>query len=228
MKKAVIFLFTLALVMSLTVPAFATGGFIGSPAGNRAPTLENVENENEDCTVDVEVISYADRDELNEDDREEIEDAYQQIVNMTEGSVLANAFRQIATNGNINADDLAVSDLFTMVFENCDDHDAHGVTTVTLTTETIEHFAGLLTFEDGKWGVVAAEKYSVNGDKLTFEGEAIDAYAVVVDTTEMETSPVTSNGGENGTSSLWIVLMAVSALGLVVVGVLYGRVRKTA
>lgn len=229
MKKASIFLFALVMVMTFTLTAFATnGGFVGSPSGDSAPVLDSYENEHDDCTIEVDVVPYADRADLDNEGRDAIEEAYQQIMNMTDGSVLAEAFKQVAAQSGINAEKLAVSDLFTMVFDNCDGHDAHGITTITLTTETIQHFAGLLTFEDGKWGVVAGDKYSIQGNKITFEGTAVDAYVVLVDTSKMESSPVTANGGDDTVSPLWIALMAVSALGLIIVAVLYTRVRKAA
>lgn len=214
MKKALTFCLMILLVVSMSINALAIpGGFISSPSGNRPPILVTFDPVDEDCTADLEITDYSDREKLPDDKRQAMEEAYDDIRNADDLTNLSDDLKDLAKDKEINSDKLGVSDLFDLSSTgDCDDHDGHKQYKVTLEADTLEHFVGLIyRDDDGKWHLVEDAKI-VDG-KLQFTAQGFYPYAVVVDTTEGNPSKTS----DTGTILICGSVMAVSAVALVVV-----------
>lgn len=219
MKKifAVILMVVMVCAMTLSVGA-APGGFIESPSLNKAPILVEYYNSDGECVGVLYVTSYGDRNVLELTERENIEAAYESIRNATTVSSLNSQLSDIAANLNISAGNLAVSDLFNISLEDCLNHDEHGHFSIKLQADTLNHFVGLMYYENGEWHIVDDAK--VDGEYLTFSTDVPRALAIVVDVDDSVIDvPVT------GDIIPWILVgvIALSAVGIVVVLVSYKK-----
>lgn len=219
MKKlfAIVMMVVMVCAMTLSVGA-APGGFIQSPSLNTAPILVEYYNSDGECVGVLYVTSYGDRNVLELSERENIEAAYESIRNATNVSSLNSQLSGIASNMNISADNLAISDLFNLSMEDCPVHDDHGYFSIKLQSETLKSFVGLMYFENGEWNIV--EDAKIDGEYLTFTTDVPRALAIVVDVDDSVIDvPVT------GDIIPWILIavMAASAVGIVVVLVSYKK-----
>lgn len=216
MKKVLVFMMTLVMAMALSVTAFAApGGFVSSPSGNPAPELVDYFDSEEDCEEDPAITPYSERDELDDESKEDIEEAYDDIVKADDLGDLNEDLDKLAEENNIDSEDLAVSDLFDIDDVDCDDHDHNGPYTVKLSAETLENFVGLMQYDGEKWILVKGAKVDEDGN-LTFTVDELTAFAVVVNTDPASVTPPPT-----GYSSSWIyiLMLVVSMVGLVVVAV---------
>ena len=193
MKKVLVVCLTVVLALAMSVTSFAAvGGFVDSPSKNDAPVI--VEGDN------TEVISYGDRDELTEDERKDIEDAYQEIINTENITSLTDDLKHVANDKGVNGSNLAVSDLFNVKT------DENGKTVV-LKPDSLENFVSLLRYVDGVWTVVDDAKV-VDGN-LQFLAKGSAQYAIVVDASS--TKPQTPATGDNTNVWFYAVAMVASA-----------------
>ena len=102
MKKILSICLVLVMVMSFNLTAFAKGGFVNSPSENLAPEIVDSSDDG------IVIHSYADRHELTEKEREDLEDAYDSIKGSTDLSDLNANLGSLAKNKNINPDQLRV------------------------------------------------------------------------------------------------------------------------
>lgn len=228
MKKVFTLCLTLIMVMTMSITAFAApGAFVESPSGNAAPQLISFSNLNANCTADLTVTSYADRNSLSESDRQKFENAYSTIANTEDLSNLNSGLSKIASDLNVSTSALAVSDLFNVSYSDCDTHDEHGAFTIKLKAETLKNFAALMRYDGSKWVIVEGAKVSADGLYLTFSSEELGPFAIVVNTAS---SSVVTDSPQTGDSFPWIyiVAIAVSAIGLVVVAVIFVKSKKKA
>ncbi|MBE6737627.1 MAG: hypothetical protein E7566_03095 [Ruminococcaceae bacterium] len=191
MKKLFTTLLALVMVLSLSLSVMAApNNFVESPSNNRAPIIIDCENEDEDCTANVVVIPFGDRDKLSDEHRQEIQDAYDQIIGSSDLSDLFSGLDSVLTPGTITSD-LSVSDLFNMHYTDCDLHNNHGKFKIELSTETLKGFVGLVQIVDGKWQLVTDAKVE-DGKYLSFTVKDLSTFAIVVDRTKAESiSPIT-------------------------------------
>lgn len=194
MKK--VFAICLALVMvfalSVTVCA-APGSFVNSPSGNDAPIIVDFENESDDCTANLDITSYGDRNELSDADKKEMEDAYNQIKTSTDLTDMFSGLNAIVNELNILPSDLAVSDLFHIDYTDCVEHDEHGAFKIKLSADTLKGFAGLIQYLNGEWKLIENAKVE-DGQYLIFNADELSTFAIVVDSTKSATtSPVTGD-----------------------------------
>lgn len=211
MKKIVVSLLALVLAVSLPMTAFAAGAFLSSPSAN-APT-ELVDYEFTDgCEAEIILTPYGERDTLDEDARKLLEEAYDQIAGTDNLGDLVEGLKELAEQAGIDVSTLAVSDLFNLGSEGCDDHGNHSYT-VKLKPEVLKNFFKVMMYVDGKWIII--ENATVDGEYLTMSSKYYGPVAIVVETGDTQT----------GDAFPWIylVLMAVSAAGLVAVSVLYKK-----
>lgn len=211
MKKIVVSLLALVLAVSLPMTAFAAGAFLSSPSAN-APT-ELVDYEFTDgCEAEIILTPYGERDTLDEDARKLLEEAYDQIAGTDNLGDLVEGLKELAEQAGIDVSTLAVSDLFNLGYEGCDDHGNHSYT-VKLKPEVLKNFFKVMMYVDGKWIII--ENATVDGEYLTVSSKYYGPVAIVVETGDTQT----------GDAFPWIylVLMAVSAAGLVAVSVLYKK-----
>ncbi len=211
MKKVIASILSLMLVLALSVSVFATGGFVKSPSLNQAPTVENVTVENGTAPV-VTVTPYAERTDLSDEAAAAIETAYSEIAAAADVTTLSDDLADIAADKNVDAKNLAVSDLFDISHDGQAGTD-YGTFEIKLGVATLKNFVALLHKTANGWVVV--ENAKIEGDRLVFSVDSFSPFAIVVD--NGEDSPST---GDNANLALYISLMAVSAVALVVVVVL--------
>lgn len=198
MKKLLSVCLVFAMVMCFGITALAEGGFVSSPSGNSAP--EVVEG-NEGIVIH----SYADRDELSDDERKELEAAYDSINNSDD---IRDLNKNITSDNNAN---LAVSDLFNLGYTGSD---SFGSQSIALNADTLNNFVALMVYVNGEWQIVSDAK--IQNGNLIFTADKLGAYAVVVNTGDDTKSPQT---GINETSAdstgivVYGILMVVSACG---------------
>ena len=217
MKKVLAICLMMVMVASMSVTAFAApGGFISSPSGNPAPKVVEFKPENDQCTGTLVVTPYGERSDLSEALRAMLEKAYNEIANSKNLAELNDDLAAIAASKNIDGTKLAVSDLFDIHVAGCDYHDEHVDFDVTLDAETLSHFVGLLHMnKNGEWELVNDAEVVNNGEHLKFSVDSFSPFAIVVDTTvEGGDAPQT---GDNSMIHIYVILMAVSALALVVI-----------
>ncbi len=212
MKKVLVICCALLMVMSMGAVAFAApGSFVSSPTGNQAPTVVEFEAADEECTAELVITPYSDRDELPEAIQEMIEKAYGEIRSTTDLTTLNAALAELAESLKIAGTDLAVSDLFDIHMTGCDYHEEHKDFDIVLSSDMLHNFVGLLHMNaDGEWELIDNAKV-VNGEHLVFSVDAFSPFAIVV---EEEGAAQT---GENSHIWLYVAIMAASAAAMVIV-----------
>lgn len=209
MKKIAVSLMALVMVFSLSVTAFAAGAFLSSPSKNHTQLVEYQFTEG--CTGKMVITPYGERDTLDDYARKLLEEAYGQIAKDKNLDNLVDGLKELAEKNGKDVSSLAVSDLFNIGYEGCDSHADHDYT-VKLKPELTDNFFTVMQYVNGKWIIV--ENAKVEGGYLTMSSKYYGPVAIVVDA-----------GTPTGDAFPWIyvVLMAVSAMGLVAVSVLYKK-----
>jgi len=239
MKKVLAICLMAVMVLCLSVPAFAApGGFISSPSGNQAPEIVEYNNESKDCKATLDLTPYANRNSLSEDACKKLEDAYSAIVNAKDLTSLSDALSELAKKLDIKASDLAVSDMFDISCNGCDDHDNHGAFDITLKAETLKNFVCLLHYYNGEWKVVSGAEVTNNGTHLEFTEKEFSPFAIVVNTADGNAdSAVTTAGNANsgnntskvpqtGESNMIYVCVAAAVISIVGLAVVSSKSKK--
>ena len=191
--KKILTVFMLSIIaLSLTFSAFAddAGSFIQSPSANQAPDLISGGSDEHDCDQSLIITSYADRDELSAEKREELEAVYTKIKGTTNLVNVCADLKAVAEKLGIPTTNLSVSDLFDI----SDAHaDADGTFDVVLSADTLENFVGLLHYTDGKFELVDNAKVEEKDGELhlVFSTDGLSPFAIVVDNGEV--APVKDN-----------------------------------
>ena len=217
MKKVLAICLMMVMVLSMSVNVFAApGGFVSSPSGNPAPKVVDFDPSDEECTAQLVITPYGDRHDLSDVLRAMLEKAYNSIVNSDDLTKLNAELAKIAADKNINGADLAVSDLFDIHVTGCDYLDEHVDFVISLDADTLSHFVGLLHMnKDGVWELVTDAEVVNNGEHLKFSVDSFSPFAIVVDTSSG--TPDAPQTGDNSMIHIYAILMAVSALALVVI-----------
>lgn len=200
MKKTISICLSLAMVLIMGVSSFATSNnFTKSPSVNPSPDTE-FEWVDGASGGSIEVLSYGERNELSDTEKEIFEDAYESIVDSDDlGDILPEDL-------DVDSEDLGVSDLFYINREG----EISGKVNVTITPETIENFVGVLQYVDGAW--VDVEATVTDGGKIVIPMDDEGAIAIVVNT-NIE-APGTS---DNTMTYVLICIMAVSVVAVVII-----------
>ena len=212
MKKFMALLLTMVMVLMLSVTAFAAPrSFVSSPSNNPAPIVEGSEALSEDCFGQIKITPYIDRDELDEEALKAIQEAYDQIAGNVNNEKFLKALQEIADKNKMNSEDLSVSDLFYVGYENCDQHieKSHKGFRVTLKVDTIKNLKGILGYYNGEWVVLEIESYDPVNGTVTFIVDKFGPVAFVVD----KYSPPST--GDNGMVTLWVMVALVSAMAMI-------------
>lgn len=218
MKRVLAVFMVMVMAFAMALPAVAADNFVKSPSGNPAPKVEKVEPADKDCTVEIVITPYVDRNDLDTESRDEIEKAYDTIKNNKAGSSLGETLKKLGTKEH-PVDALAISDLFDLDYTNCDGHAEHGSVQIHLSAETLDHFVGLLVYVDGEWMVVEGAEVDKKESNLKFLAEKFGPYAIVVDSTQAGGAAT----GDAGISWIWFALMGLSAAGLITIAVVYKK-----
>ena len=203
MKRFFAFFMTLALVVAMSVPAFAAiGGFISSPSGVPAPELVEAKPVSSNCNGKVAITSWADRHTLDDATKAKFEQAYNDITN-TDSAFFA-ALKAFADKKNIDVKDLAVGSFFDIAYYNCTEHAAHEGFIITIKPEVAENAAAIAHLSANGW-----EMLDVTGDTtLTFTVGELSPFAIVYNTNPGDSS-------ETGDSAwIYVSIMAVSVVAL--------------
>lgn len=212
MKKILAVVFAVIMVVSAGVMAFAQGGFVSSPSVNPAPVIVEVVYDEGSCEPRIVVTPYSERETLDEEREEDMNEAYDEIAANEDLTNLSEALEAVAVEKGIPVENLAISDLFDVTAYHTTDHEYCGTIRITLSAETIKHFVALLhRNKQGNWEVI--QDVIVHAGENAIEFSAIDfsPFAVVVDTSADDLP----NTGE----ALLIpaIAMFVSAISLVVI-----------
>lgn len=218
MKKLAVILMTVIMVMGMSFAVSAeNGGFVSSPSGNSAPTISESKPLDDDCSADLKITSYSDRNSLSAKERQAMENAYSSIKKNKNLSNLNSGISTIAKNKGLSTKNLAVSDLFNVGCSGCSDHANHKGFNIKLSAETLKNFVCLLRYRNNKWEIV--EGASIEGGQILFQSDANYPFAVVVDTSAG--GPAT---GEN--SNMIIFYVAIMAISATLSVVLWRKSRK--
>lgn len=216
MKKAfaIVLAMVLTLVLSVSVCA-APGQFVNSPSNNGAPILVSVERGSEDCTGELIITPYNQRNTLPTNLKTLIEKAYDEIVASKDLTTLNKDLAAVAAAQKIAGKNLKVSDLFDIRYEGCTSHNENHTFNIVLKADTLHRFVGLLHMKhNGEWELIKNAKVINNGEELSFTISDFSPFAIVVDTSEAGgDSPVTGNGKD---IAIYGSLMLVSAMAIVV------------
>lgn len=212
---AIVLAMMLALMMSVSVYA-APGSFVSSPSGNAAPTIIDVVPDSPDCTMKIIITPYSERDKLPDDEREQVEKAYSDIAGASDLTELWKELAALAEENNITDPHLAVSDLFQIHGEGCDDHDGHKGFEITLDADTLSHFFALMQMdENGNWSKVDGAYINEDGHLVFHLTKMPVSMAIVVNSENV--SPETSAMANlKNDMVIYGALMLVSALAIVV------------
>lgn len=226
MKKVLAIILALIMVVATGVYAFAApNNFVSSPSGRPVPELILGKNTDEDCFAWLEITSFLDRHTLDDDIREVLEEAYNQVLETEDLSTLTSDLKAIADELGIPTSALLVSDFFDISWHGCDDHRDHeGYFEVQIQPELLDNFVALLHYVDGEWVVVDSAEVIGDGDILAFSVDTLSPFAIVVNEGDSPIEP--PFGGDNTLLTLYIALMAVSGVALVVVAIRIKRDRK--
>ena len=217
MKKVLAICLMMVMVLSMSVNVFAaSGGFVSSPSGNPAPTVVSFDPSDDGCTGRLVVTPYGDRNTLPSSLKDLIEKAYSDIANSDDLTKLNAELAKLAADKKIKGKDLAVSDLFDIHVTGCDYHDEHVDFDITLDADTLDRFEGLLHMnKDGVWELVADAEVINNGDHLKFSVDSFSPFAIVVNTgVDTPDAPQT---GDNSMIHIYAIIMAVSAIAVIVI-----------
>ncbi len=214
MKRALVFCTVLVLAFSMSISAFAAGGFISSPSNNPAPKVEEVVAEGVPDGVEfvLEVTPYKDAENLDPVVEAELKQAYADIKAATDLTALVSELGDVAKNQNVDVKNLAVSDLVDISANT----DEHGAVRIKLNSNQLQNFVALLHKHNNEWTVVESAKI-VNG-ALTFSVNDFSPFAIVVE--KESTSP------ETGDASIyiWAILALASAAAATVCFVKYRKI----
>lgn len=217
MKKVMAIGLMMVMLLSMGLTVFAEpGGFVNSPSENPAPELVEFTPGSDDCTAEIVITAYSERHTMGGVIQEMLEEAYTHIYDADEITSLNDDLAELAVKLDVAASDLAVSDLFDISYIGCDDHTDHGYFDFVIKAETLKGFVGLLHYHNDDWRLVEnAEVYTKNGEwHLKFSVDEFSPFAIVVNT-----NPNAPKTGDNSMIYTYVIIMAVSALAILVIAV---------
>lgn len=214
MKKVFAFCLTVVMMITMSLTAFAApDSFVSSPSANPLPRLISFFNENPDCDAELIVTPYSARNNLKDEIKAKLEDAYRIILNTADLTSLNSDLEKIASDKGMLPSNLAVSDLFDISYNSCGTHNEHGKFTIKLEAESLKSFVGLICLSGDNWVFIEDAKVDADG-YLTFTTDRFGPYAIVVNTgVPVTDSPQT---GDPTNMTPYILLMAASAIVVVV------------
>lgn len=221
MKRFLAVCLTVVMVLTLSIASFAAGGFVTSPSGKPAPVVDSFNPHDPDCTGNLTITAFGDRDNLPDWMKELLEKGYYDISNSDDLTKLNKDLKDLADSLGINGKDLSASDFFGAGVNDCNNHDGHHDFDLNLKSDSLKNFVGLLCLDkNGNWSLVKNAK--ANGNKLSFTADDFAAFAVIVNTGAQGAvqSPQT---GDNGMIAVYSALCALSAAALIVI---YKKSRK--
>jgi len=231
MKKIITLCLAFVMLMSIGITASARyGGFVDSTFNNLAPVLVEGKNTDEDCDAELIITPYAARETLPEFNLEKIEEAYDILKNTEDFGALNEELADMAKAMGLDPKGLAVSDIFDIRMEGCDDHDLHGHFDVTLKADALKYFVCLLHYHDDFWHIVEGAEVTHEGTHLEFDAKEFSPFAIVVDAVALEaeadegvsqpdvTTPADTDAAGTGDHFLcWLIIIILLVLIVVII-----------
>lgn len=178
MKRILTAVFAILMIAAMTVSAFASSdAFVSSPSQKRAPELVDYENESEDCVAELEICAYGDRDQLEDEDRLKLEEAYSNLLETADLGDLNDDIDSLASSLKVDSNVFAISDVFDISYYDCDGHEAHGEFTITIKPESVKNYAGMIHYTDDGWELLESEEKDGN---ITFVVDSLSPFAIMV------------------------------------------------
>ncbi len=215
---------TLIVLVAMSIPTFAANGsFLTSPSQNGAPEIVGTESE---CSGNLVITAYKDRDTLPENDKAYFEDSYYSIASASNLVDLNSNLKTIADSKKVNTNDLVVSDVFYAHVDGCEGDVAaytlvtettatgklidvyHGVFDITLDTDTLKNYMALMNYVNGEWVIVENAKVTADG-YLQFSTDTFGPFAIVVGSSPAQTGDIVTIAGVSG--------FAIAAIAMIVV-----------
>ncbi len=218
MKKVLAICLAVIFAVSTAAVAYARGSFVSSPSGNEAPEIVSVEYGEGSCEPKIVVTPYSDREELDEEREQDMEDAYNEISENEDVTELCPEVKNVAAVKGVDPQFLAISDLFDVTAYHKLPHSYCGTIKITLSAETIKNFVALIhRTKSGAWENIPDVVVDASESTITFSARDFSPFAVVVDTS--------GNIPDTG-DFIYIpaIFMAVSAISLV--GILISLKKK--
>ena len=192
MKKFLSIILSILMLATTQITALAADNFVGSPTANNKPTLiESTSVDGNDYKVVIN--SFAERDQLNKNQKIDFENAYNSIKNANNLIELNSELKDLADNKNLNVEDLSVSDIFNISYHDNNGNvvDNNGTFKIKVKAATLNNFVGLMHYDGQTWTMVKGAKINADG-YLEFTTDYQGTFAVVVDTAGTNTqSPAT-------------------------------------
>lgn len=212
MKKILVVCLAVVMLLSMSLVAFAEpGSFQVSPSTRPAPQLVSGKNVSEGCAAQIIITAYVDRDELPEETRKKIEEAYSMIVGAEHLGKLSEAIAKLAKERGVDVEDLAVSDLFDISATDCNAHVEHGHFDITLKADTLNNFFALLHYYNGEWRIVENAEVTNNGEHLEFDEDEFSPFAIVVNVGEPAVPAQTK------ACNLWLIILIIALILLTII-----------
>jgi len=189
MKKLITL--ALALIMAMTMTVAASAAFVSSPSASDGPSVEDVVTEDGSEAPEVVLTPYKDRENLSEDGKKEMEDAYNDIKGADKLTSIVEGLDEVADKAGVKENDLAVKDLFNLNTE--DGKELDGKVTITLKPEELKNFVALVVKDGDDWVVVDGVEVDKENGTISFDAEELGTFAIVVNNPEDKDSPATSN-----------------------------------
>jgi hypothetical protein len=191
----------------ISVFALAQGSsFVSSPALSPAPELVEEIKASDECTAEMKVYGYGERNKLDKLFAAMMADAYDRVSGADDLGEIDEDVKALAEAYGVESGVLVASELFAVVSEGCDGHDPHTVT-VRIKPTVVENFAGLLRYNGKDWEIVETK---LEDGVITFEAAEDAAYTVLL---HDGTGKVSSGSG------LWIAIGSVAAVAVAAVAV---------
>ncbi len=225
MKKSFAVLLSILMIFVMGITAMAApNNFVGSPSGNKYPEIVDGGLIEDESSVEIIVKPYADRFNLDDESRKQLEDAYDIIVDTPDLTDLNVDLKNKANTMGIDSNDIDVSDLFDVDYSDNETNEEYGEYKLRLKSDVLENFVGLLHFDGNNWTMIDNATIDEDG-YLVYSTDKTGSFAIVVNTFEDGSS--SGNGPQTGDDFHWwiyIALMAVSAVALVIIAL---KLKKT-
>lgn len=218
MKKLVSIVLAVILATTVCVSALAApNGFVESPSNQKGPEI--IEGDG------IVVTPFGDRDELPDDVRDVLEEAYNSILNADNLGDLCEALEDLANELGVPVKNLVVSELFELSYEN-GEQDKAGNFVVTLKDDSFKDFFALMKYEDGKWVLIDDAKLG-DGNKLSFTAGKLPApFAVVVNPNGSNSGDADNEVPQTGDNSRVFTAVAICAGSVIALAGVYFVFKK--
>jgi len=220
MKKGFAVLLSILMVALMGITAMAApNNFVSSPSANKNPELVDWDVLDDECTAKIIVTAFPEREKLDDESRQQLEEARDIIVDTSDLTDLNDDLKTKVDSLGVDSKYIDVSDLFDVDYSDCDVHDEHGAYKISLKSDALDKFVGLLHFDGENWTMIDNAQIYENG-YLVYSTDKTGSFAIVLNTYEDESS--SGNGPQTGDEFRWwiyVAIMVVSAVAFIVVAI---------